>query len=168
MEWKDGQYIKLDANPDYFKSAPSIKQLYFRIVPDQNAQLIQLQSGGIDWMGIPATDLAIGRLFEKQGKVKLYSSPSLSYTYIGYNQNREIFQDIRVRQALTYAMDRKEIVDIVLEGQGQVAHTHGSPLSWAYSEDVPTFDYNQGKARELLKEAGWSDSDGDGILDKNG
>jgi len=168
VEWKDGQYVKLEAYQDYFKSTPGIKQLYFRIVPDQNAQLIQLQAGGIDWMGVPATDLAIGRLFEKQGKIKLRSAPSLSYTYIGYNQKHELFQDVRVRQALTYAVDRKKIVDIVLEGQGQVAHTHGSPQSWAFSGDVPTFDYNPEKARQLLHEAGWKDSDGDGILDKDG
>ncbi|RKD27015.1 hypothetical protein BEP19_00105 [Ammoniphilus oxalaticus] len=168
VEWKDGQYIQLQANPNFFKAAPSIEYLYFRIVPDQNAQLIQLQSGAIDWMGIPATDLTVGRLFEKQGKTKLHSAPSLSYTYIGYNLNRSQFQDVRVRQALTYAIDRQKIVDVVLEGEGQVAHTHGSPLSWAYNDDISTFEYDPEKAKKLLKEAGWIDTDGDGILEKDG
>ncbi len=167
-KWEDGQYIELNANADYYKGKPKIKHLYFRIVPDQNAQLIQLQSGGMDWMSIPATDLAIGKLFEKQGKIKLHSNPSLSYTYIGYNLKLPLFQDLRVRQALTYALDRRAMVDIVLEGQGQVAHTHGSPLSWAYSDDVPKLEYNPMKAKQLLAEAGWEDTNGDGVLDKNG
>lgn len=166
--WKDGQYIQLEAFDRYFHGAANIKHLYFRIIPDQNAQFIQLQSGGIDVMGIPATDLAVGRLFEKQGKVKLQSSPSLSYTYIGYNLKHPFFQDARVRQALTYALDRQQMVDIVLEGEGQVAHTHGSPLSWAYAEGVPRFPYDPDKAKQLLAEAGWTDSDGDGILDRDG
>lgn len=167
-KWEDGQYIELTAHADYFKGKPKIQHLYFRIVPDQNAQLIHLQSGGMDWMSIPATDLAIGKLFEKQGKIRLHSSPSLSYTYIGYNLKLPLFQDLRVRQALTYALDRQSMVDIVLEGQGQVAHTHGSSLSWAYSDDIPELEFNPLKAKELLAEAGWKDTDGDGILDRNG
>jgi len=167
-EWKDGQFIRMDAYDQFHSGKPTIQHVYFRIVPDQNAQLIQLQAGGIDVMGIPATDLAVGRLFEKQGKIKLVSQPSLAYTYIGYNLQNPLFQDQRVRQALTYAINRQQIVDIVLEGQGQVAHTHGSPLSWAYNEDLPKYDYNPIRAKQLLAEAGWMDTDGDGVLDKDG
>ncbi|WP_134704264.1 peptide-binding protein [Ammoniphilus sp. YIM 78166] len=166
--WKDGQFVQLSAFPSYFDGVPQIQKLYFRIIPDQNAQLIQLHSGGIDVMGVPATDLAVGKLFEKQGKIKLHSSPTLSYTYIGYNLNHPFFQDTRVRQALTHALDREQIVNIVLEGEGQVAHTHGSPLSWAYAAHAPKFPYDPKKARELLAQAGWNDTDGDGVLDKDG
>ncbi|RXT13494.1 peptide-binding protein [Ammoniphilus sp. CFH 90114] len=168
VTWKDGQYVQLEGNEEYFDGAPKITSLYFRIIPDQNAQLIQLQSGGIDVMGIPPTDLAVGRLFENQGKVKLHTTPSLAYTYIGYNQKHPFFQDVRVRQALTYALNRQQLVDIVLEGQGQVAHTHGTPLSWAFENEVPRFSYDPEKAKQLLAEAGWKDHDGDGILDKDG
>jgi peptide/nickel transport system substrate-binding protein len=167
-EWKEGQYIKLEQFNDYYQGTPFIRHVYFRIIPDQNAQLIQLQSGGIDMMGIPPTDMTVGQLFEKQGKIRLSSIPSLSYSYIGYNLQNPMFKDIRVRQALTYALDRQLIVDVVLDGQGQVAHTHGSPLSWAYQEDLPHFPYDVVKAKQLLKEAGWYDTDGDGVLDKNG
>ncbi|HJV45189.1 MAG TPA: ABC transporter substrate-binding protein, partial [Bacillota bacterium] len=168
IEWKDGQYIKLKANPSFFKGKPRLDTVYFRIAPDQNAQLIQLQSGGIDMMNIPPTDLSVGRLFEKQGKIKIASQPSLSYTYIGYNLKNPLFTDQRVRQALTYALDRKQIVDVVLEGQGQVAYTHGSPLQWAYNNQLEQYPYNPKLAKKLLAQAGWQDHDGDGILDKDG
>jgi peptide/nickel transport system substrate-binding protein len=167
-KWKDGQYVKLTANHQFFKGSPHLESIYFRIVPDQNAQLIQLQSGGIDITNIPATDLAVGKMFEEQGKVRLSSQPTLAYTYIGYNLKNPLFQDEKVRQALTYALDRQLIVDVVLQGQGQVAHTHGSPLHWAYGEQIKKYTYNPELAKKLLAEAGWKDTDGDGILDKNG
>lgn len=166
--WKDGQYIRLDANPHYFAGQPRIPKIYFRIVPDQNAQLIQLQTGDLQFTEISPTDLTAAHLFEKQGKIKLLTNPSLSYTYVGYNLKNPLFQDVRIRQALTYALNRELIVQVVLDGQGQVAHTHGLPMDKEMESEIPKFPYNPQKAKKLLAEAGWRDTDGDGILDKNG
>lgn len=70
---------------------------------------------------------------------------------------------------MTYALDRQAMVDQVLNGDGKVADVPESPLSWNYPKSkVPTFDYNPKKAKQLLKEAGWEDHDGDGYLDKDG
>lgn len=165
-EWKDGQYVKVVANDDYFLGRPHLDSITYKIVPDMDALLAQLQAGDVHYVpGIPATDVETVQSFSG---VKLESGLDLAYTYIGWNQKNEMFQDKKVRQALTMAIDRQSIVDSILNGEGEVAHVPESPLSWAYSDDVTKFDYDPEKAKELLKEAGWEDTDGDGILDKDG
>jgi peptide/nickel transport system substrate-binding protein len=169
VEWKDGQYVKLEANKDYFEGRPHIDTVTIKFIPDANAILTQFQAGDIDYMALQSTDLATGEQLVKQGKAKIKTTPSLSYTFIGYNQLNPLFKDKKVRQALTHALDREKIIQAVMNGDGKIANTPGSPLEkWAYNPDVPTFDYDVDKAKKLLAEAGWKDTDGDGILDKNG
>jgi peptide/nickel transport system substrate-binding protein len=90
------------------------------------------------------------------------------YTYLGYNLQDRRFADRRVRQALTCAIDRERIVKTVLLGLGQVAHSPYKPDTPWYHSGVPTFSYDPEKAKALLAEAGWTDTDGDGVLDKDG
>jgi peptide/nickel transport system substrate-binding protein len=99
--------------------------------------------------------------------VILHQALALQYAYLGWNQRNPLFQDRRVRQALTHAIDRQEIVETLLEGHAEVAHAPVSPLSWAYNDDVPRFEYDPEKARALLAEAGWRPGP-DGILQKDG
>jgi peptide/nickel transport system substrate-binding protein len=91
----------------------------------------------------------------------------LSYTYLGYNLRNELFQDVKVRQAITHALDRDAMIAAVLDGDGQVAHAPASPLSWAYNPDTPKFEYDPEKAKQMLAEAGWEPGP-DGILQKDG
>ena len=77
-------------------------------------------------------------------------------------------RDKRVRQALSYAIDKQEIIDGVLVGLGQEATGPFKPGTWPYNPDVTRYGYDPAKAKALLAEAGWKDSDGDGILDKDG
>ena len=91
-----------------------------------------------------------------------------SYTYLGYNLENPLFQDARVRRALTYAIDKQEIVDVVLLGLGEPANVPYKPGTFWVNENVPVLGYDPDRARALLAEAGWSDSDGDGLLDKDG
>jgi peptide/nickel transport system substrate-binding protein len=130
---------------------------------------LELQSGGLDYMGLTPlqyakqTDtMAFKRRFEK------YRYPASAYTYLGYNLRRQQFQDQRVRQAIAYAIDKQELIDGIQLGLGQIATGPYKPGTWVYNPDVPQYSYNPHKARELLAEAGWTDSDGDGLLDKNG
>ena len=169
VEWQGGEKIVLEANRDYFEGSPFIRRFVFRIIPDTSTQFLELQTGGLDFMSLSPlqydrqTDtLAFKRLFNK------YRYLAFGYTYLGYNLNRPMFQDRRVRQALTYAIDKQEIIDGVLLGYGQAATGPYKPDAWVYNSDVPKYAYNPEKARELLAEAGWADSDGDGILDKQG
>ncbi len=169
VEWLDGEKIVLEANPDYFAEGPYIKRFVFRIIPDTSTQFLEIQTGGLDYMSLQPlqydrqTDTpAFKRLFNK------YRYLSFGYTYLGYNLKRPLFQDRRVRQALSYAIDKQEIIDGVLLGYGKIATGPYKPDTWVYNPDVPRYDYNPKKARELLAAAGWADRDGDGILDKDG
>jgi peptide/nickel transport system substrate-binding protein len=100
--------------------------------------------------------------------LKNYSQPGLSYTYIGYNLKNPLFQDKRVRQALTYATNREEIVQYVLYGLGTVATGPFPNHLWYSNPKVKPIPYDPQKARQLLAEAGWKDTDGDSVLDKDG
>ena len=168
-EWSPGEKIVLEANPDYFEGKPFIKRVLYRVIPDQSTMFLELLSGGLDYMGLnpiqfeTQTDTpAFRRRFNK------YRYPSSGYTYLGYNLRKPLFQDKRVRQAISYAIDKQELIDGVLLGLGQVATGPYKPGSWAYNSAVKTYDYDPEQSRILLAEAGWKDHDGDGIVDKDG
>jgi peptide/nickel transport system substrate-binding protein len=168
-EWRRGEQIVLTANPDYFEEGPYIQRVVYRIIPDLSTMFLELQSGGLDMMDLTPlqyarqTDtLAFKRRFEK------YRYPASASTYLGFNLRRPLFQDQRVRQALAYAIDKQELIDGVLLGLGQVANGPYKPGTWPHNAELPAYPYDPQKARALLAEAGWSDSNGDGILDRDG
>ncbi len=168
-EWLGGEKIVLEANADYFEGQPYIKRVVLRIIPDTSTQFLELQTGGLDFMGL--SPLQFDRQTETSAFRRLYSKYrylNFGYTYLGYNLNRPLFQDKRVRQALAFAINKQEIVDGVLLGYGVAATGPYKPDSWVYNPNVPRYDYNPEKARQLLQQAGWQDSDGDGILEKDG
>jgi peptide/nickel transport system substrate-binding protein len=169
VEWKPGEKIVLEANPDYFEGRPYLDRVVYRIIPDESTMFLELQAGGLDTMGLnpiqyqTQTDSpAFKRQFVK------YRYPAFAYTYLGYNLNRPLFQDKRVRQALSYAINKKEIIEGVLLGLGQESTGPYKPGTWPYNAAVKRYPYDPERARTLLAEAGWTDSDGDGILDKDG
>ncbi|RMF46595.1 MAG: peptide-binding protein [Deltaproteobacteria bacterium] len=169
VEWVPGEKVVLEANEDYFEGRPYLKRVVYRIVPDQSTQFMELQSGGLDLMDLTPIQYttqtntpAFARNFNK------YRYLAFSYTYLGYNLERPLFQDKRVRQAISYAIDKKEIIDGVLLGLGQAATGPYKPDTWVYNPKVKRYSHDPDKARKLLAEAGWTDSDGDGVLDRNG
>ena len=169
VKWVAGEKVELLANPDYFEGQPYIHRVVYRVIPDTSTQFLELQAGGLDLMSLTPiqyktqTDSpAFTRNFNK------YRYLSFSYTYLGYNLIKPLFQDIRVRQAISYAIDKQEIIEGVLLGLGHVATGPYKPDTWVYNADVKRYPYNPETARKLLAEAGWTDSNGDGVLDKNG
>lgn len=169
VDWQAGEKIVLEANPDYFEGRPYLKRVVYRIIPDQSTQFLELQTGSLDFMGL--SPLQFDRQTETLAFKRLYNKfryLSFGYTYLGYNLKRPLFQDKRVRQALSFAINKKEIVDGVLIGYGAAATGPYKPDTWVYHPGVPRYDYNPEKAGELLAEAGWVDADGDGILEKDG
>ena len=169
VAWQRGEKIVLEANPDYFEGPPYIQRVLYRVIPDASTMFLEMQSGGLDHMGL--TPLQYARQTDTPAfrrRFRKYRYPAFAYTYLGYNLHRPMFQDKRVRQALSYAIDKQEIIDGVLLGLGQVASGPYKPGSWAHNSDVPLYRYDPQRARALLPEAGWQDSDGDGVLDRGG
>jgi peptide/nickel transport system substrate-binding protein len=169
VKWDAGEKIELTANPDYFEGKPYIRRIVYRVIPDTSTQFLELKAGNLDFMGLTPiqyktqTDAAnFSRKFNK------YRYLSFSYTYLGYNLTKPLFQDKRVRQALSYAIDKQELIDGVLLGLGQAATGPYKPDTWVYNSEVRRYEYDPEKSRALLAEAGWVDSDKDGVLDKDG
>ena len=151
--WKTGDYIEVVRNKDYYGGIPLLSSIIYRIIPDENATLIALESGQIDTAGIPPKDFA--RM--KGGKgIKLFEYDTLLYTYLGLNNDHPLFSDKRIRQALAYAVDKDQIISLVLKNLGSKAYSPSHPVSWAYSENVSKFSYDTKKANDLLAKAGWS------------
>lgn len=167
--WKSQEKIELVANPNYFEKKPYIERYIYRIIPDESTVFLELQAQGLDFVGL--TPLQYKRqtdtpFFRKH--FRKYRLSGTSFTYLGYNLNNPKFQDVRIRQALNYAVDKQEIVDMVLLGYGRVITGPYLADSWAYNKEVKPVPYDPKKAKELLRQAGVFNSNGDGWLEKDG
>jgi peptide/nickel transport system substrate-binding protein len=168
-EWITGQKIVLVSNPDYFEGRPYIDGYVMRIIPDMATMFLELRASGIDRMDLTPLQYkkqTENNLFRKN--FNKYRFLSFSYTYLGYNLKKPIFADKRVRQAISYAIDKNEIIEGILLGLGKPATGPYKPGTWPYNPHVKTYPYNPQKAKELLAQAGWRDNNGDGILEKDG
>lgn len=168
-KWESGQRLTLAANDDYFKGRPHLDRLIMKIIPDLNAQMMELMGGHIDTMGLTPDQYA-----EKSAdpaftaKNNMFRYPAFSYTYLGFNFQDPRFRDRRVRLAIAHAIDKQEIIDGVLLGLGTPANGPFTPSMWAYNKNIPSHPFDPSQAKALLAEAGWTDTDGDGVLDKDG
>jgi len=168
-EWVKGQYIVLEANENYFEEGPWIQTVRFKFYQDTQVMLAALENGDIDYMGaIPPDD--VERVKSALADTyNFYEFPNNGYTYIGLKQTHPILQDKRVRQALMYGIDRKQIVEDVFRGLGTVLDSHYPPISWAYTDDINHYEFDADKAVELLEAAGWTEVGDDGIrINENG
>ncbi|MFH0821155.1 MAG: peptide-binding protein [Pseudomonadota bacterium] len=169
VEWKTGEKIVLDAFPDYFDGRPYLARVLTRTIPDLATMFLELKAGKIDQMGL--TPLQFRRQTETKffnENFRKYRYLAFGYTYLGFNLLEPKFQDKRVRQAITSAIDRQSIVDGVLLGLGEVAHVPYKPDTMWFNPNVKKWPHDVTKAKLLFAEAGWRDTNGDGILDKDG
>ncbi len=167
--WKTAELIEVTANPDYFEHRPHLDRYLYRIIPDQATMFLELSTQQLDLMSL--TPLQYRRQTDTpffQEHYRRYKYPSFGYTYVGYNLKDPRFADRRVRQAFNYAINKQEIIDGVLMGLGRVSTGPFPPESWAYNKDVTPAPYSPEQARALLAEAGWTDTNGDGWLDRDG
>ncbi len=167
--WESQKQITLRSNHDYYRGRPFIERSITRVIRDTQTQFLELKSGGLDEMGL--TPLQFQRQTDTayfQGNFAKYKYLTNSYSYLGYNFARPMFQDLRVRRAIAHAIDKQEIVDAVLLGLGSPAATPYKPGTYWIHEGLKGPEYDPAKARALLAEAGWQDSDGDDVLDREG
>ena len=169
-QWKKGESISLKRNVNATQGQAKIDHLVSRIIPDRAAQFLELMADNIDSMSLNSIQYA--RIFPSRpdltSRIAQYKELGNSYTYLGFNLKRKPFDDVRVRQAINYAIDKQEIIDGVLLGLGlPVASPYKPGTRWSNPELHP-YPYDPKKAIALLKEAGFEDHDHDGILDKDG
>lgn len=165
VEWVTDEKIVVEANATYFQGRPRLDRIIYRIIPEVSLSEMELLTKGVDSYGVSPHQF---RRMREIDFLKIYSQPALGYTYIGYNLKNPLFQDRRVRQAFTHAINRDEIVQYVLYGYGKVISGPFPSHLWYYNPNVKPFPFDPQKARALMAEAGWKDTNGDGVLDKNG
>lgn len=157
VAYTPGQSVVMDAVPDFYRGAPAIKRVVFKVLTDQNVILTQLRSGELQYALITPRDLAA---VQGMRSLKVVEAKTPRFFDIAPNYQRPFWQDARVREAVLTAIDRKGIVDKVLLGHGQVVEANVSPVSWAFNPGVTQHPYNPAKARALLDEAGWRPTPG--------
>ena len=166
VSWQRGSQIRLEAFPDYFLGKPKLREVIFKIMPDENTMLTQLETHEIDMVA-----RGTGNKWPEYQHVpgtKAIAPATFQYTHIDFNLKRPMFQDVRVRKALAYATNIPEIIDKIEHGAADAAPADQSPvLSWAYDPNVEKHPYDPAKAKALLDEAGWKTGP-DGIRVKNG
>lgn len=164
VEWRSDQYIKLVRNENYWEGAPHYREFIWRVIPDMLTQELEFYAGATDHYEARAHQ--VNRL-KKDSRFQNFSGLSFSYTYIGYNLRRELFQDKRVRKALTMAINIPDIIQYVLYGEGEATTGPFLKQTEFYNHEVKPLPYDPDGALQLLREAGW-ERDEQGFLRKGG
>ncbi|WP_439658231.1 ABC transporter substrate-binding protein [Lentzea sp. HUAS TT2] len=152
---RDGAELVLRAHDDYHLGRPPIDEVVWRLVSDQDGAVEQILRGQADF--VPGLPPRLAERVRGADAVRLVRSLDASFTYLGFNTGHPKFADRRVRRALCHAVDRTALVERVLGGEGQVAHSPFAPGGAWSCEDVPRFEHDPPLARTLLREAGIGD-----------
>ncbi len=165
--WKPGQAIELARNPAHFEPGlPLLERVIFRVVADPAIRLQQLLVGENDLLeGVAAESL--DRL-EKTPSIRIVRFDQRMYSYIAWNNRRPMFADPRVRRALTHALDRAEMLRVLDRGMGRPAAGPIPSSLWAAHRGLTPLPFDPAQSRLLLAQAGWKDTDGDGVLERDG
>ncbi len=153
--WDVGDKVTLIRNKEYFQTLPSFEKLVIRNIVEASSRSIGLETGELDIaLSIPAVDL---ENVKNNKNLKLLEKSSISYSYIGFNNEMDIFKNKDLRLAINYAIDKQSIVDVVLNGAGKVATSPLAPGVFGFTDRTKAYDYDPEKARELLIKAGYED-----------
>ena len=167
VSWERGNQVRLQVNPDYYQGRPKIDEVIYKVIPDQNTLATQLQTHELDlgWNLAPST---YERVKAIPGDTTI--TPVIyTFDHVDFNLRRPIFQDARLRRALTYAIDRTSLLAKVRHGLGELSDTFLDPTLYpdAQNPDIMRYPYDPEKAKALLDEAGWKVGP-DGIRVKDG
>ncbi|MDD2716673.1 MAG: peptide-binding protein [Candidatus Wallbacteria bacterium] len=168
VEWLPHDHLLLEANKDYFRGRPFVDHYMFKYMADFTQAFQMLKRGELDLMFLTADQYlkqASDREFMNRFTIYLYNS---YYTIVSYNLRNPLFQSSKVRKALTMAMDRQSIVDEVFKGYAYVPARPFVPPYLKFEKKLDSWPYSPSTAKILFESEGWRDTDGDGILDKNG
>ena len=169
--WDIGYEIVLRRNENYWGPKPKLEKIIYRFITNETALVQALRAGEIDMMRPSGEQFAA--LISEEGftddfKCLSYWNPPVPFYYIAWNMDRPFFADRRVRLAMTRIIDRDLIVSSLLKGNGKVITGPFYIKSKACDHSIRPWPYDLQKARRLLDDAGWVDSDGDGLRDKDG
>ena len=154
VSWQSGDKITLEAFPEYWQGPPSIKNVVFKSIVEETNRTIGLETGELDVvydiLGMDKTKL------REDERFTFIEEPQLALTYLGFNLKKEPYNNPKVREAISYAIDQKPIIDTVFLGAGEPANSIIGPNVWGYY-DVEKYTQDIEKAKALLAEAGFPD-----------
>lgn len=152
VEWNHGDHVTLKAFDDYYAGKPETENLIMKVIPETSQRTIALETGEVDL----AYDLAVNDIpkVNSDDKLTVYEIPSLTCWYVSMNMNKKPFDNPKVREAMSMAIDRQTIIDTINAGSGQTADAIIAPAVFGYYS-TGVKEYNPTKAKELLAEAGY-------------
>ena len=165
VRWVRGDHIELVANDDYFRGKPKLSRIVVREIPDENTSVNALRAHDVDWI------FELSEQYYRQVKgipnvvVILQDKPQTLQLLV--NTSHPPLNDLRVRRAISYAIDKQSLVDKNTSGTAQVAWADQPPFEWAYTSDLMKYPTNVAKARALLEAAGYAPGP-DGMMRKDG
>jgi peptide/nickel transport system substrate-binding protein len=164
-EWKTAESVTFKAFADHFAGRPKLDTIVARVIPDSASALAELRSGGLDFMSNISPDL-----FDSFTSDPAFQTRQLSGTagwFLAFDLTNPLFTDVRVRQAMSHAIDRQSVIDALYHGRAELSYGIASPLSWTYNPNAPKFEFDPAAAAKLLDDAGWS-MGSDGVRARDG
>lgn len=161
-EYVEGDHITLTRREDYYRLGadghplPYLDSIYYKILIDDSVKTMNLKAGDIDGVDINSSVNSLLTAMAMDDKTT-YQYDFITNYWIGFNFKKEVFQNQGVREAISYAIDRQEIIDVVFEGYASTCPFLSMPSQWWYYESYGNMEYNPEKARELLARAGYPD-----------
>ncbi len=156
VSWKKNDSIVLEKNKDYWQAGkPKLDKIIFRSIPDNAARFTALQSGDIDIMdGMNPDDAAV---VKGNSNLQLFEQQGMNVAYLAFNTTKKPFDNVKVRQAINYAVNKQAIIKNFYAGMAEPAINPIPKVMWGYNDQVKDYEFNLAKAKELLKEAGYPD-----------
>jgi peptide/nickel transport system substrate-binding protein len=151
--------VVIERNDSYWGEKAKLDRVRFAVVPDATTRALELRKGSAD-AAINALTPDTVTTLEREPDLAVERAPGTVLAYLGFNLRDPILKDVRVRQAIAYALDRGPMIEYLWHGQAQPARSILPPQSWAYNGNVPPYEHNAAKAKELLDAAGYPERNG--------
>jgi peptide/nickel transport system substrate-binding protein len=174
--WMVQDYVKdqraiLVKNPSYWGEQSKLDRMVLKVIPDAQTRIMALQSGEVDVIGAAGGNVPLESLpiLENDPNITVYRTLSTQSFFLIFKYDKAPFRDIRVRKAVSYAINKASIVADLFDGVGQPAQGLFPPtVAYVTDQNSLSYPYDPEKAKEMLAQAGWNDHDGDGIVEQEG
>lgn len=164
--WEHNRDLSIVRNGLYPGPAPYLDRVVFRVIPEQSAQVLALEAGEVDMVdGLPP---AVARRLADDERIRIVDISGRTFYYLLWNTGRPGLADAATRRALSLAIDRRRMIDTLMLGYAVPAASCFPPAVWNHDPGLAADPFDPVRAREMLAAAGWSDTDGDGIVERNG
>jgi peptide/nickel transport system substrate-binding protein len=188
VEWREGQFARLKANPDYFRGAPHIDEIIFQFYDNDDTMVQAFKNGEVDYIGY-AIPINLFKSLENQEGIETNSAPDPGFSQLGFNlyepspeaieqfdapkttTGNPALLDPVVREAINWAIDEKALTEKILQGEGIPGSTLVPPALAKYHLEIPDSElqgFDIERSKDLLAQAGWEDTNDNGTVDKDG